>query len=127
MTRVLLCAGPMLLVIEKDGLLFFRRPGQPDAKVPYAPQNYSVFLHSARYKYDLSRVIGPDGEQDPTIPEGTSVPELRSECLSNGETVYRVVAKTPSPTNGGQGDGETARSNALPAKEILANNCTPMP
>jgi len=117
----------MLLVIDKEGTLFFRRPEQADAKVPYAPQNYSVFLHSARYKYDLSRVIGPDGEQDPTIPEGTNFPELRSECLSNGETVYRVVTKTPSPVNGSQGNEEMARSNALPAKEILADNSTPMP
>lgn len=31
MTHVHLCAGPGLLVIQKDGLLFYRRPGQPDA------------------------------------------------------------------------------------------------
>jgi hypothetical protein len=47
MTQVLLCAGPGLLVVEKNGLLFFRRPGQPDAPVPYAPEHYPVFLNSA--------------------------------------------------------------------------------
>jgi hypothetical protein len=93
MTHVRLCAGPTFLVIDKDGSLFYRRPGQSDVKVPYSPHNYTAFFHSAKYKYDLSRVIGPDGEQDPPIPEETNVPELRLECLSTGETVYRIVAK----------------------------------
>jgi hypothetical protein len=102
MTRVLLCAGPTLLVIDKDGVLFYRRPRQPDVQVPYAPRNYSAFFHSARYKYDMSPVIGTDGEQNPLLPEGTTIPELQSECLSTGETVFRIVAEIPLPIDKGQ-------------------------
>jgi hypothetical protein len=91
-TRILLCAGPRLLVIDRDGCLFYRRPGQPDTKVPYAPENYPVFFHSARYKYDMTRVIGPAGEPDPQLPEGASIPELRPDRLATGELVYRIVA-----------------------------------
>jgi hypothetical protein len=102
MTRVLLCAGPTLLVIDKDGVLYYRRPGQPDVKIPYSPPNYPAFFHSARYKYDLSRVIGPNGEQDPLILEETNIPELCSDRLSTGETVYRLVARVPSEVGNGQ-------------------------
>ncbi len=96
MMRVLLCAGPSLLVVANDGLLFFRRPGQPDVKIPYSPQNYSAFFHSARLKFDFSRVIGPEGEEGPVIPADTAMPELRSERLPTGETVYRLLATAPS-------------------------------
>jgi hypothetical protein len=122
MTHVLLCAGPTLLVIDKDGCLFYRRPGQPDAKIPYSRQNYGAFFHSARYKYDLSPVIGPDGEQNPPLPEDATMPELRSECLSSGETVYRLVAKVPSQMGKGQNVQDPSRNGlATPAIEVLAS------
>ena len=79
MTHVLLCAGPTLIVIDKDGTLFYRRPGKPDSNIPYSPSNYGAFLRSAKYKHDLSRVIGPDGEENPPIPDGITFPELRHE------------------------------------------------
>lgn len=110
MIRALLCAGSTLLVIDKDGVLFYRRAGQPDVKVPYAPRHYPVFFHSARYKYDLCRVIGPDGQPDPPLPEGTTIPELRSERLATGETVFRIVAPTPSPMDERQTVQDSPRS-----------------
>ena len=120
MTHVLLCAGPTLLVIDEDGSLFYRRPGQPDVEIPYSRPNYPTFLHSARYKYDLSRVIGPAGEENPAIPEGTSIPELRSERLSTGETVYRLVPIAPSSV-GKDPIGDSSRGvDANPTTEILA-------
>ena len=50
MTQILLCTGPRLLVVQKEGLLFYRRPGQPDMPVPYAQEHYPVFLRSAKEK-----------------------------------------------------------------------------
>jgi restriction system protein len=97
MTRVLLCAGPALLVVKKDGALFFRRPGQPDVPVPYSPENYPIFLNSARYKYDLTPVVGPRGEQEPALPEGSEIPGLNRELLANGETVYRLLENGSAP------------------------------
>ena len=91
MTRVVLCAGPALLVVKKGGALFLRRPGQPDAPVPYSPENYPVFLNSARYKHDLTPVVGPHGEHEPALPEGSEIPALRLEHLPSGETVYRLL------------------------------------
>ena len=120
MTHVLLCAGPTLLVIDEDGSLFYRRPGQPDVEIPYSPPNYPTFLHSARYKYDLSRVIGPDGEPNPAIPEGTGIPELRSERLSTGETVYRLVPIAPSSVAENHVGDSSRGVEAAPATEILA-------
>jgi hypothetical protein len=95
MTRVLLCAGPTLLVVSRDGTLFFRRPGRPDAPVPYSPENYPVFLASARYKYDLTPVVGPHGEEGPALRGDSALPDLRLEHLPNGETVYRLVDECP--------------------------------
>ena len=91
MTRVLLCAGPGLLVVQKDGLLFYRRPGQPDAPVPYAPAHYPVFLNSAKQKHGLTPVLGPSGEEAPFLPEESAMPALRREGLPTGEEVYRLV------------------------------------
>jgi hypothetical protein len=125
MTHVLLCAGPTLLVIDKDGSLFYRRPGQPDVKIPYSRQNYGAFFHSARYKYDLSQVIGPDGEQNPLLPEETAMPELRPDRLSTGETVYRLVAKVSSLVGKGGHVQESSRNvPTTPAKEVLASHGT---
>lgn len=92
MPKVLLCAGPGLLVIQKDGLLFYRRPGQPDAPVPYAPSHYSVFLRSAKEKHGLTAVLGPTGEEAPCLPDEPAMPELRRERLSTGEEFYRLVS-----------------------------------
>jgi hypothetical protein len=92
MTQVLLCAGPNLLVIRKDGLLFFRRPGQPDAPVPYAPVHYPVFLRSAREKHDMTPVVGPSGEECPCLSEDSTFPTLHPEFLETGELVYRLPA-----------------------------------
>jgi hypothetical protein len=97
MTRVLLCAGPALLVVRKDGLLFFRRPGQPDLLVPYAPENYPIFLRSARAKYDLTSVVGRHGEEEPVLAEEVTIPGLRQETLPTGESVYRVIQAPPEP------------------------------
>jgi hypothetical protein len=102
MTRVLLCAGPALLVVSKDGVLFFRRPGQPDARVPYSPEHYPIFLSSARQKHDLTPVVGPHGEEAPALPDESGIPELRLDRLSSGETIYRLVGQVPDPTHSAQ-------------------------
>jgi len=115
MTRVLLCAGPTLLVIDRDGVLFFRRPGEPDARVPYAPENYPVFLSSARHKYDLSPVFGPHGEAEPALAECAEIPELRLEHLATGETVCRLVDEVPKESGDKQAEPRTA-----PPKERAA-------
>jgi hypothetical protein len=104
MTQVLLSAGPGLLVVRKDGLLYFRRPDQPDTPVPYLPANYPVFMSSARGKYDLSPVLGPGGEEAPVLPEGTAMPQLRLEHLSNGAVIYRLVEGRPGGPSGTEGD-----------------------
>ncbi|MCI0463636.1 MAG: hypothetical protein L0Z62_42420 [Gemmataceae bacterium] len=98
MTRVLLCGGPALLVVETDRILYYRRPGQPDTRVPYAPEHYPVFLTSARHKHDLTRVVGPCNEEAPTLPPGAAIPELRFDRLSSGEVVHRMMSE-----EGGQG------------------------
>lgn len=113
MTNVLLCAGPTLLVIDKDGSLFYRRPGQSDVAIPYSRSNYPAFFHSARYKFDLSRVIGPGGETNPTITEGGDFPELRHERLATGETVYHLEPREPSPAE------PPGSVQAAPPAEIL--------
>jgi hypothetical protein len=92
MTQVLLCAGPGLLVVKKEGLLFFRRPGQPDAPVPYAPENYPVFLNTAMQKHGLTRVLGPASEEAPCLPDDATLPTLRRDRLASGEEVYRLAA-----------------------------------
>jgi hypothetical protein len=112
MTRALLCAGPGLLVIQKDGLLFYRRPGQPDAPVPYAPAHYSVFLRSAKEKHGLTPVLGTSGEEAPCLPEEPAVPKLRRERLATGEEVYRLVSDIGEPS--GQKQEERA---TLPGRE----------
>jgi hypothetical protein len=100
MTRVLFCAGPGLLVLEVDGLLFYRRPGQPDARVPYSPEHYPVFLSSAWNKYDLTRVVGPCDEEAPLLPDGPGIPELCLDRLPSGELVYRVLAAREAKRDG---------------------------
>src|SRR5262245_26118226 len=102
MTRVLLCAGPGLLVVEKGGLLFLRRPGQPDTLVPYAPEHYPVFLSSAKRKHDLSPVLGAGDDRGPVIPEGTATPALRMDRLPSGEVVYRLVESEGARCDGVQ-------------------------
>ncbi len=109
MTRVLFCGGPALLVVETDGLLFYRRPGQPDTRVPYAPEHYPVFLSSARHKHDLTRVVGPCNEEAPTLPAGTEIPELQRDRLSSGEVVYRMRAEEESKGILSRVDGQTDR------------------
>jgi hypothetical protein len=90
MTQLLLCAGPGLLVVKNDGLLFFRRPEKPDAAVPYAPEHYQVFLRSAREKHCMTPVLGPTGEDAPHIPDDAPMPSLRRERLASGEELYRL-------------------------------------
>lgn len=119
MTQILLCAGPGLLVIQKDGLLFYRRPGQPDAAVPYAPEHYSVFLRSAKEKHGLTPVLGPAGEEAPCLAEEPAMPKLRRERLSTGEEVYRLVSASDEPC--GQTQDERA---SRPAREDKAANIT---
>jgi hypothetical protein len=112
MTQVLLCAGPGLLVVKKDGLLFFRRPGQPDAPVPYAPEHYPIFLSSARQKHGLTRVLGPSGDEAPCLPDDASVLRLRRECLASGEEVYQLE---PAVVNGEESRvAGTAHTRATP-------------
>jgi hypothetical protein len=110
MTRVHLCGGPALLVVEVDGILYYRRPGQPDTRVPYAPEHYGIFLSSARHKHDLIRVVGPCGEEAPALPGGKEIPELRQERLSSGEAVYRMMPEVPA-------EGEIFGIDGAPAKE----------
>jgi hypothetical protein len=116
MTRVLLCAGPTLLVVSRDGALFFRRPGQPDARIPYSPENYPVFLESARQKYDLTPVVGPHGEEGPAFPDDAPIPELRPEHLPTGETVYRLVEELPEQSRGNRLEGSAAPVKGSVAK-----------
>ena len=119
MTQILLCAGPGLLVIQKDGLLFYRRPGQPDAPVPYARGHYSVFLRSAKEKHGLTAVVGPTGEEAPCLPDESAMPKLRRDRLLTGEEVYRLVsssAETP-----GQNQEERM---SLPRRKDNAVNVT---
>jgi hypothetical protein len=92
MMQILLCAGPGLLVVKKAGLLFFRRPGQPDAPVPYAPEHYPVFLKSASQKYGLTRVLGPSEEEAPCLPDEAPAPSLRRDYMASGEEVFRLEA-----------------------------------
>jgi hypothetical protein len=119
MTRILLCAGPGLLVIQKDGLLFYRRPGQPDAPVPYAPVHYPVFLDSARKKHGLTAVLGPSGEEAPCLPEESAFPPLRRERLETGDVVYRLLAETVEPAEQSQAD-----RTPLPVREGKSANST---
>jgi hypothetical protein len=109
MTRVLFCAGPSLLVVSRDGALYFRRPGQPDARVPYAAEHYPVFLHSARHKHDLTPVVGPQGEEGPTIPDDTRVPELHLDRLATGELVYRIAGAIAERSQGNQPEDSEGR------------------
>jgi hypothetical protein len=109
MTQVLLCGGPGLLVVKKEGLLFFRCPGQPDAPVPYAPEHYSVFLNSARQKHGLTRVLGPSDEESPCLPDDAPVPALRRDRLPSGEEVYRLEAVEESCREVGRVAGSNAR------------------
>jgi len=114
MTQVLLCAGPGLLVVKKDGLLFFRRPGQPDAPVPYAPEHYPVFLHSARQKHGLTPVLGPSNEEAPCVPDDAPIPPLRRDCLGSGEEVYRLEpAEGPCGAEGRVAGSAGARPTPL--------------
>jgi hypothetical protein len=114
MTRVLLCAGSGLLVLRKDGLFLFRQPGQPDTPVPYAPERYPEFLRSAVQKYDLTPVVGPQGQEEHVLPDEAPIPELRLEHLPNGATRYRVVEGHAEPHPGNQ--LETDRRTAHPAR-----------
>ncbi len=119
MTRVLLCAGPGLLIISRDGILFFRRPGQPDARVPYSPEHYPVFLDSARHKHDLTPVVGPHGEEGPVLPDDSTIPELRLEHLPTGEIVYRLTEQIAERTR-------VSPPESPAAKEIMmARNSNP--
>jgi hypothetical protein len=102
MTRVLLCAGPGLLVVQKDGLLFYRRPGQQDAPIPYAPAHYPVFLRSAKQKHGLAPVLGPSGEEAPCLSEGPGAPALRLDHLPTGDVVYRLETGAIEPAEGSQ-------------------------
>lgn len=90
MTRVLLAAGPSLIVVDKGGVLFFRDRRRGDQKVPYAPEHYHVFLDSARFKHDMSQVLGPNGEVGPEIPDD-EWPELRPETHLGEGTVFRYL------------------------------------
>lgn len=92
MTQILLCAGSNLLVIKKDGQLFYRRPGQPDAPVPYAPEYYPVFLNSARQKHGLTPVLGASGEEAPYLADSADMPVLFRDRLASGEEVYRLLS-----------------------------------
>jgi hypothetical protein len=107
MTQILLCAGPGLLVIKKDGQLFYRRPGQPDAPVPYAPEYYPVFLNSARQKHGLAPVLGASGEEAPFLQDDAPMPALLRDRLASGEEAYRLQ---PVGEIGGNGD-PTAKSS----------------
>jgi hypothetical protein len=100
MTRVLLAAGPSLLVVEKDGLLFFRDRLRGDQKVPYLPEHYHVFLDSARFKHDMSQVVGQNGEDGPEIPDG-EWPELLPVTRVGEGTVFRLLPH-PSEQQSGQ-------------------------
>jgi hypothetical protein len=117
MTQVLLCAGPGLLVIQKDGLLFSRRRGQPDAPIPNAPGHYSVFLRSAKEKHGLTPVVGPAGEAAPCLPEEPAMPQLHREPLSTGEEVHRLVSSIDEPS--GQ---EREERTSLPRTRDKAEN-----
>ncbi len=122
MTRVLLCAGPNLLVVSRDGTLFFRRPGQPDARVPYSRENYPVFLGSARHKHDLTPVVGPHGEKDPALPDDSTIPELRLEHLSTGETVYRLAEETYEGSRGQHSEDSVISAKGHVAKGAPATS-----
>jgi hypothetical protein len=122
MTRVLLCAGPALLVVSRDGILFFRRRGQPDARVPYSPEHYPVFLDSARHKYDLTRVVGPHGEEGPALADDSTLPELRLEHLPSGETVYRLGEELPERSRGDRPEGSAAPAKGGVAKGTQATS-----
>jgi hypothetical protein len=113
MTHVLLCAGPGLLVVKKDDLLFFRRPGQPDAPVPYAPEHYPVFLRSARQKHGLTRVLGPSTEEAASLPDDAPMPTLRQDRLASGEEVYRLEPAEASRVEGGRTDDVASRRIAV--------------
>jgi hypothetical protein len=115
MTQVLLCAGPGLLVIQKNGLLFYRRLGQADTPVPYAPARYPIFLRSAKQKHGLTPVLGPSGEEAPCLPEEEAKPRLRLDRLPNGEVVYRLVTEAVGPPKMASDEaGRPAPSSAAP-------------
>lgn len=93
MTRVLLAAGPTLLVIDRGGVLYFRDRRRGDRPVPYPPEHYPVFLDSARRKHDMTPVIGPDGEPAPEIDDGVW-PELTAVTAPGGEPAFRCTLRT---------------------------------
>jgi hypothetical protein len=104
--RAVLCAGSSLVVVEKDGMHYYRAPGKPDRPVPYSRENQPVFLDSARWKWHMTRVLGANGEERPEIPEDGPFPTLRHHRLPTGETVYILEppgnpAEEPAPAQSG--------------------------
>jgi hypothetical protein len=125
MTQVLLCAGPGLLVVKRDGLLFFCRPGQPDAPVPYAPEHYSVFLASARQKHGLVPVVGPSNEEAPCLPDDAPMPALRRDRLASGEEVYRLDASEVPCEEEGRVAKSPRRATPVPGDQGRAGKLIP--
>ncbi|MBX9579404.1 MAG: hypothetical protein K2X87_03775 [Gemmataceae bacterium] len=95
MTRVLLAAGPSLLVVDRNGVLYFRDRRRGDRPVPYLPEHYPVFLDTARRKHDMTPVIGLHGEQAPEIADG-EWPELTAGSGPGGEPVFQCNTRTPA-------------------------------
>jgi hypothetical protein len=79
-----------MIVIERDGMHYYRRRGKLEQRVPYALEQQQVFLSSARWKFNMTRVVGPKGEESPEIPDDGSFPTLRRLVLESGEPVYII-------------------------------------
>src|SRR4051812_3719683 len=99
--RAVLCAGPATVVVETGGMHYYRRRGGADVPVPYSRENQAAFLHSARWKFHMTRVPGPAGEERPAIP-GDTFPVPLHRRLASGETVYVLEACGSNSANPGQ-------------------------
>ena len=81
--------------------------------MPYGPEHYGVFLDSARFKHGMTCVLGPGGEESPSLDDEDAQPSLVPDVLPDGEPVYRLVP-APAPSGaergrfrGGRGAGRS--------------------
>jgi hypothetical protein len=91
--NLVLCANPFCIIIVRDGLVYFQRPGEPDKLVTTSKEESDTFLESARWMREARRVVDEQGNFAPPIPEGIHHPMLRETQLSNGEWVWEMLSQ----------------------------------
>ena len=86
-TTILLAQDSSCIVIDRDGVILIREVGKPDRPTPHNPE---AFVRNARYNYGYYRVLGVNGEERPSIPDGVHVPRFARKVLPGGEPVYVI-------------------------------------